>query len=159
MKYTRKCKPPLPPFNAETAAQKARVAENAWNTKDPVKISLAYTVDSIWRNRSEFIHGRDEIVEFLQNKWRKELAYKLVKEVWAYDGNRIAVRFVHEWHDQSGQWYRSYGNENWKFDDDGFMDCRYASINDVSITEDKRMLIWNGDIRPDDFLSLTELGL
>lgn len=151
--------PRYPPFNAITAAQKARAAEDAWNTKDPVKISLAYTADSIWRNRSEFIHGRDEIVEFLQNKWRNELAYKLVKEVWAYEGSKIAVRFAYEWHDKSGQWYRSHGNENWEFDDDGFMKYRYASINDIAITEGERLLIWNGDIRPDDFPSLTELGL
>lgn len=152
-------KPPLPPFNATSAASKARAAENAWKTKDPVKVSLAYTDDSSWRNRSEFIQGRVEIVAFLEKKWSSEMGYKLVKEVWAYEGNRIAVRFVYEWCDGSGQWYRSHGNENWEFDEYGFMASRHASINDVAIAEEERKFIWDGDVRPDDFPGLTEMGL
>jgi len=152
-------RPPLPPFNAETAAQKARMAENAWNMKDPVKISMAYSVDSVWRNRSEFINGRDEIVDFLENKWAIEQSYRLIKEVWAYEGNRIAVRFAYEWHDESGQWYRSYGNENWQFDEQGLMSERHASINDVKIEESERKFLWEGDVRPDDYPSLTNLDL
>ena len=152
-------RPPLPPFNAETAAKKARRAENAWNMKDPAKVSMAYTADSQWRNRSEFIHGREEIVSFLESKWAKETGYRLIKEVWAYAGNHIAVRFAYEWYDETGQWYRSYGNENWEFDEQGLMAQRHASINDVAIKEEDRKFTWEGDIRPDDFPSLSELGL
>ena len=135
-------KSPFPPFTLETAQQKARMAENAWNTKDPEKVSLAYTEDSFWRNRSEFIHGRDEILAFLKRKWSKELDYKLIKEVWAYAGNRIAVRFQYEWHDDSGQFFRSHGNENWEFSDAGLMRRREASINDVLIKPEDRRFTW-----------------
>ena len=152
-------KPPFPPFTLETAQQKARMAENAWNTKDPEKVSLAYTEDSFWRNRSEFIHGRDEILAFLKRKWSKELDYKLIKEVWAYAGNRIAVRFQYEWHDDSGQFFRSHGNENWEFSDTGLMRRREASINDVLINPEDRRFTWGDGPRPDDFPGLTELGL
>lgn len=123
-------RPPLPPFTAETAAQKARLAEDAWNTRDPARVALAYTVDSIWRNRAEFIHGRQEIEAFLTRKWNRELDYRLIKEVWTFRDNRIAVRFAYEWHDDSGNWFRSYGNENWEFDEDGLMRRRIASINE-----------------------------
>ena len=132
---------PLPPFDDITAAQKVRAAEDAWNTRDPERVAGAYTPDCVWRNRSEFIHGRSEIVAFLTRKWRKELNYRLIKEVWAYTDNRIAVRFAYEWHDDSGQWYRSYGNENWEFDEQGYMKIRRASINDVPIREEELSLI------------------
>jgi uncharacterized protein len=131
---------PIPPFNLETARQKVQAAENAWNTKDPEKVCLAYTIDTEWRNRSEFINGRDEVKKFLQRKWKKEIDYKLKKELWAFTENRIAVRFEYEWHDEKGQWYRSYGNENWEFDENGYMKKRYASINDLSINENERKL-------------------
>lgn len=133
-------KHPLPPFDAETAARKVQMAEDAWNSRDPERVSLAYTVDTEWRNRNIFIHGREEVKEFLAAKWEKELDYKLKKELWAYTGNRIAVRFEYEWHDKNGQWYRSYGNENWEFDEHGLMAKRYASINDVEIEESDRRL-------------------
>ena len=152
-------RPPFPPFTKETAAKKARGAEDAWNSRDPVKVSLAYTEDSEWRNRSEFFHGRAAIVEFLTRKWAKETGYKLIKEVWAFEGNHIAARFCYEWHDAAGQWYRSYGNEQWEFADNGLMRRRQASINDVPIEASDRKFTWDGDRRPDDFPGLTELGL
>ena len=152
-------RPPLPPFNAETAAQKARMAENAWNLQDPEKVSMAYTEDSHWRNRAEFINGRDEIVAFLKRKWARELDYRLIKEVWAFHENRIAVRFQYEYHDDSGNWFRAYGNENWEFDEHGLMRRREASINDVSISEADRKFLWDQGPRPDNFPGLTELGL
>jgi len=131
---------PLPPFNEESALQKVQAAQDAWNTKDPEKIALAYTIDTEWRNRTEFINGREEVIEFLKRKWAKELDYKLKKELWGFRVNRMAVRFEYEWHDDSGQWYRSYGNELWEFNDDGYMAKRYASINDLPITESERKL-------------------
>lgn len=152
-------RPPFPPFTAETAAQKARMAEDAWNSRDPEKVSLAYTPDSVWRNRSEFLIGRDAIVAFLTRKWVKELDYRLIKEVWAHDGNRIAVRFAYEWRDDSGTWFRSYGNENWEFDDVGLMARRIASINDRPIKEAERKFHWPLGRRPDDHLSLGDLDL
>jgi nuclear transport factor 2 (NTF2) superfamily protein len=133
-------RPPLPPFTNETALRKVQLAEDAWNTKDPVKVSLAYTPDTEWRNRNEFLNGRQRVVEFLTRKWKKELDYKLKKELWAFTGNRIAVRFEYEYHDEKGQWYRAYGNENWEFDDNGLMKKRYASINDLEINEKDRRL-------------------
>ena len=152
-------RPPLPPFTHETAVQKVRLAEDAWNTRDPEKVSAAYTADSRWRNRSEFLTGRPEIQEFLTRKWARELDYRLIKELWAFDGDRIAVRFAYEWHDDSGQWFRSYGNENWEFDAEGLMRRRHASINDVPIAESERLYRWPSGRRPDDFPGLTELGL
>ena len=152
-------RPPFPPFTAETAAQKARMAEDAWNTKDPERVSLAYTEDSEWRNRAEFLRGRAAIVEFLSRKWAKELEYRLIKEVWAFSDNRIAVRFAYEWHDAAGQWYRSYGNENWEFDAEGLMRRRIASINDLAIGEMDRVFRWPQGQRPADHPGLSELGL
>jgi nuclear transport factor 2 (NTF2) superfamily protein len=152
-------KPPFPPFTLETAQQKARMAENAWNSRNPDVVALAYTEDSFWRNRSEFIRGREEIVAFLHRKWAKELGYRLIKEVWAFTGHRIAVRFQYEWHDDSGNFYRSYGNENWEFSDSGLMRRREASINDVPIRESERLFVWGEGPRPDDFPGLSELGL
>lgn len=152
-------RPPLPPFDRESAILKVRLAEDAWNTKDPNKVALAYTTDSHWRNRSEFINGREEIIAFLERKWQKELNYKLCKELWSFDGNRIAVRFAYEWQDDVGRWWRSYGNENWEFADDGLMRARHASINDVAISDLDRKLRWTGSRRPDDFQGLSELGL
>lgn len=152
-------KPPFPPFTLETAIQKARMAENAWNGKNPAAVALAYTEDSRWRNRSEFIQGREQIIQFLERKWAQELDYKLIKEVWAYSGNRIAVRFQYEWHDDSGHFFRSYGNENWEFSETGLMRRREASINDVPIQESERLFLWGDGPRPDDFPGLTELGL
>jgi nuclear transport factor 2 (NTF2) superfamily protein len=153
-------RPPLPPFTAETAAQKARAAEDAWNSRDPERVALAYTPESRWRNRAEFFQGRPAIVAFLQRKWARELDYRLIKELWTFAGNRIAVRFVYEWHDDSGHWFRSHGNENWQFDADGLMEQRHASINDVPITEDKRLFRWPAPgPRPADHPGLTELGL
>lgn len=151
-------RPPLPPFTAETAAQKVRAAENAWNTRDPEKIAPAYTVDSQWRNRAEFLTGRDQIVQFLQQKWAKELDYRLIKELWAFHEARIAVRFAYEWHDASGNWFRSYGNENWEFDHNGLMRRRIASINDLPIAEAERKFHWPLGIRPADHSGLSELG-
>ena len=133
-------KHPLPPFTMETAAKKVQMAEDAWNSKDPVKISLAYSIDTEWRNRSQFINGRDEVQAFLQDKWKTELDYKLKKELWAFGGNRIAVRFEYEYHNKDGQWFRAYGNENWEFDENGLMKKRYASINDLAIDESERRL-------------------
>jgi uncharacterized protein len=152
-------RPPLPPFTMETAAQKARMAEDAWNSRDPERVSLAYSEDSTWRNRAEFIAGRAEIVAFLRRKWAKELDYRLIKEVWTHDGNRIAVRFAYEWHDDSGNWFRSYGNENWEFDEHGLMRRRIASINDLPISEAQRKYRWPLGRRPDDHPGLSELGL
>ena len=152
-------RPPLPPFDAETAAQKARMAEDAWNSRDPVKVSLAYTEASRWRNRAEFLRGREEVVAFLQRKWARELDYRLIKEVWAYDGARIAVRFAYEWRDDSGQWFRSYGNENWAFDGEGLMAERHASINDLPIDEAERRFHWPLGRRPDEHPGLSDLGL
>jgi len=152
-------KPPLPPFNEETAAQKVRMAENAWNTREPEKVSLAYTIDSVWRNRAEFISGRDQIVQFLTRKWAKELDYRLIKQLWATTGNRIAVRFAYEWRDDAGQWYRAYGNENWEFAENGLMRTRIASINDLPISEADRKFHWPQGIRPEDHPGLSDLGL
>ena len=152
-------RPPLPPFSAESAAAKARAAEDAWNTRDPERVALAYTEESRWRNRSEFLTGRAEIVAFLKRKWASELDYRLIKEVWAFTGNRIAVRFAYEWHDSGGAWFRSYGNENWEFDEHGLMRRRFASINDVPITETQRLYRWPLGRRPDDHPGLSELGL
>jgi len=152
-------RPPLPPFTAKSAVEKVRAAENGWNNKDPQKVSLAYTVNSQWRNRSSFINGRDEIVEFLTEKWQKEIDYKLIKELWAFTENRIAVRYAYEYKNSEGQWFRAYGNENWEFDEFGLMKNRYACINDLAIEEKDRLFTWQGKIRPDDFPSLTELGL
>jgi len=152
-------KHPLPPFDETTAVQKVRMAENAWNLKDTNKISMAYSADSKWRNRDVFINGREEIVAFLTKKFEKEQAYRLCKEIWGFRHNRIAVRFAYEWHDERGQWWRSYGNENWEFDENGLMKVRWASINDVAIEEGDRKLLWEGDVRPDDYASLSEMGL
>jgi nuclear transport factor 2 (NTF2) superfamily protein len=152
-------RPPLPPFTAESAAQKARLAEDAWNTRDPTKVALAYSVDSIWRNRAEFIRGREAIEAFLIRKWIRELEYRLIKEVWAFRDNRIAVRFAYEWHDDSSNWFRSYGNENWEFDEQGLMRWRIASINDLPIKENERKYHWLLGRRPDDHPSLSDLGL
>ncbi len=152
-------RPPLPPFDEKTAAQKIRAAEDAWNTRDPQRVALAYTADSVWRNRAEFLKGRDEIVAFLTRKWSRELDYRLIKELWAWHGNRIAVRFAYEWHDDSGQWFRSYGNENWEFDADGYMKRRIASINDLPIREAERKYHWPLGRRPDDHPGLSALSL
>lgn len=152
-------RPPLPPFTAETAAEKARLAEDAWNSRDPKRVAQAYTFDSQWRNRAEFIQGRDEIEAFLERKWARELDYRLIKEVWTYRENRIAVRFAYEWRDDSGQWFRSYGNENWAFDEHGLMRRRIASINDLPITPEERKYHWPLGRRPDDHPGLSDLGL
>jgi nuclear transport factor 2 (NTF2) superfamily protein len=151
-------RPPLPPFTEETAAQRVRIAEDGWNSRDPVKVSLAYTADSVWRNRTEFISGREAIIAFLTRKWTRELDYRLIKELWAYKENRIAVRFAYEWHDDSGSWFRSYGNENWEFDTNGLMRRRLASINDLPIHESDRRYHWPLGRRPDDHPGLTDLG-
>lgn len=152
-------KPPLPPFTAETAAQKVRLAEDAWNTRDPDRVVLVYTEDTRWRNRAEFPAGRAQVREFLQRKWARELDYRLIKELWAFHGSRIAVRFAYEWHDDSGQWYRSYGNENWEFEEHGLMVRRYASINDLPIRQSERKFHWPAGRRPDGHPGLGELGL
>lgn len=152
-------KPPFPPFTIETATQKVRLAEDAWNSRDPAKVSLAYTVESVWRNRAEFITGRDQIVEFLTRKWAKELNYRLIKELWATHENRIAVRFAYEWRDDADNWFRSYGNENWEFTETGLMARRIASINDLPIKESDRKYLWPLGRRPDDHPSLSQLGL
>ena len=156
---TDESRPPFPPFTADTAAQKARGAEDAWNGRDPGRVALAYTVDSEWRNRSEFFTGRAAIVAFLTAKWERELEYKLVKEVWAFHDDRIAARFCYEWHDSGGQWFRSYGNEQWEFAPNGLMRRRQASINDVAIARSDRRFTWDGLRRPDDFPGLSALGL
>ena len=152
-------RPPLPPFTAETASQKARLAEDAWNTRDPDRVAQAYTEDSRWRNRAEFFSGRLAIIAFLQRKWARELDYRLIKEVWAFTGNRIAVRFAYEWRDDSGHWFRSHGNEQWEFDDRGLMRRREASINDVVISEEARLFRWPLGPRPADHPGLSALGL
>jgi uncharacterized protein len=155
-------RPPVPPFTTETAACKVRLAEDAWNSRDPQRVALAYTLDSRWRNRADFPLGRAQIVEFLNRKWNRELDYRLIKELWAFGASRIAVRFAYEWHDDAGQWYRSYGNENWAFDDAGYMAVRHASINDVPIRESDRKFLWPRGLdgrRPDDHPGLSELGL
>jgi len=151
-------RPPLPPFIRETALQKVRLAEDGWNSRDPEKVSLAYSEDSRWRNRSEFINGRREIVAFLKRKWAKELDYRLIKELWAYEDNRISVRFAYEWHDDSGHWFRSYGNENWQFGEDGLMRVRHASINDLPIADAERKYHWPLGRRPDNHPGLSDLG-
>ena len=156
---TMATRPPVPPFTRETAVQKVRLAEDAWNSRDPQKVSLAYTRDSRWRNRSEFVNGRAEIVAFLTRKWSKELDYRLIKELWAFNENRIAVRFAYEWHDDAGNWYRSYGNENWEFDGYGLMLARHASINDLPIKESDRKYRWPLGRRPDNHPGLSDLGL
>ena len=152
-------RPPYPPFTRESAIQKVRLAEDGWNTRDPAKVALAYAIDSRWRNRAEFINGRDEIIAFLTRKWARELDYRLIKELWAFAGHRIAVRFAYEWHDDSGSWFRSYGNENWEFDPLGYMRRRVASINDLPIAEADRKYRWPLGRRPDDHPGLSELGL
>lgn len=152
-------RPPVPPFTATSAAAKARAAEDAWNTRDPERVAAAYTADSRWRNRAEFLAGRDEIVAFLRRKWARELDYRLIKEVWAFHESRIAVRFAYEWHDDSGSWFRSHGNEQWEFDADGRMRRREASINDVPITDADRLFRWPPGPRPADHPGLTDLGL
>lgn len=152
-------RPPLPPFTRETASQKVRMAEDGWNSRNPEKVALAYTLDSRWRNRAEFVNGREAIVAFLTRKWQRELDYRLIKEIWAFHENRIAVRFAYEWHDDSGNWFRSYGNENWEFDENGLMRVRYACINDAPIQASERLFHWPSGRRPDDHPSLSELGL
>ncbi len=152
-------RPPLPPFTYETAVEKVRAAENGWNTRTPEKIALAYTIDTRWRNRSTFVNGRDEVVKFLQDKWARELDYRLIKEIWTFQDARIAVRFAYECHDASGQWFRSYGNENWQFDENGLMKLRLASINDLPINESERKFLWELGPRPEDHPGLTDLGL
>lgn len=152
-------KPPLPPFTHETATQKVRMAEDAWNTRDPERVALVYTEDTHWRNRVEFPVGREQVRQLLERKWAKELDYRLIKELWATTGNRIAVRFAYEWHDDSGQWFRSYGNENWEFNDQGFMMRRFASINDLPIKPSERKFFWDLGRRPDEHPGLSDLGL
>jgi nuclear transport factor 2 (NTF2) superfamily protein len=152
-------RPPLPPFTLETAVEKVRLAENAWNTRDPERVALAYTEDSRWRNRAEFIQGRQTIVEFLKRKWARELDYRLIKELWGFRENRMAVRFQYEWHDDSGNWFRAHGNELWEFDENGLMRRREASINDLPISASDRRFLWPLGPRPADHMGLTELGL
>ena len=152
-------RPPIPPFTLESAQMKVRLAEDAWNTRNPEKVALAYTRDSKWRNRAEFLNGRQEIIAFLKRKWARELDYRLIKEIWAYGSNRIAVRFSYEWHDDSGNWFRSYGNENWEFDEGGLMRMRYASINDLLIEDSDRKYHWPLGRRPDHHAGLSELNL
>ncbi|MFO1386332.1 MAG: nuclear transport factor 2 family protein [Chitinivorax sp.] len=152
-------RPPLPPFSLDTATQKIRMAEDAWNSRDPQRVAQVYTEDTRWRNRAEFVEGRAAVQAFLQRKWNKELDYRLIKELWAFDGARIAVRFAYEWHDDSGQWFRSYGNENWEFNEFGLMQRRYASINDLPIKAEERKFHWPLGRRPDDHPSLSDLGL
>lgn len=152
-------RPPFPPFTEETATQKVRMAEDAWNGRDPAKVALAYTPDSKWRNRAEFLDGRAEIEAFLTRKWNRELDYRLIKELWTFGGNRVAVRFAYEYHDDSGNWFRAYGNENWEFDENGLMRRRIASINDLPIAESDRKFRWPSGRRPDDHPGLSDLGL
>jgi nuclear transport factor 2 (NTF2) superfamily protein len=152
-------RPPLPPFDRDAAVQKVRLAEDGWNTRDPERVAGAYTPDSRWRNRAEFLDGRAEIVAFLTRKWARELEYRLIKELWAFGDDRIAVRFAYEWHDDSGTWFRSYGNENWEFDENGLMRRRHASINDLPIAEGDRLYRWPQGRRPDDHPGLSDLGL
>lgn len=152
-------RPPLPPFTRETAMQKVRMAEDGWNSRDPERVSMVYTEDSQWRNRAEFPRGRQQIVEFLTRKWLREKEYRLIKELWAYEGSRIAVRFAYEWQDEAGNWFRSYGNENWEFDDKGLMQRRFASINDLPITAEERKFHWPLGRRPDNYPGLSDLDL
>ena len=152
-------RPPLPPFNHESAVQKVRMAEDGWNSRDPERVALAYTEDSRWRNRNEFPRGREQIRTFLAGKWQREQEYRLIKELWAFTDNRIAVRFAYEWHDADGQWWRSYGNENWEFDEQGLMRERHASINDLAISEEQRLFHWPQGRRPDTHPGLSDLGL
>jgi nuclear transport factor 2 (NTF2) superfamily protein len=152
-------RPPLPPFTIETAAQKVRMAEDAWNSRDPARVIQVYTEETRWRNRAEFPVGREQVRQFLERKWNRELEYRLIKELWAFTGHRIAVRFAYEWHDDSGQWFRSYGNENWEFTNEGLMQRRYASINDLPISGDDRKFFWPLGRRPDDYPGLNALGL
>jgi nuclear transport factor 2 (NTF2) superfamily protein len=152
-------RPPFPPFTRESAIQKVRLAEDGWNSRNPEKVALAYTPDSRWRNRAEFVNGRDQIVQFLDRKWKKELDYRLIKELWAVDGNRIAVRYAYEWHDDSGNWFRTFGNENWEFDEHGLMQRRYACLNDMPIVAADRKFHWPLGRRPDDHPGLSDLGL
>ncbi|WBS04241.1 nuclear transport factor 2 family protein [Pseudoduganella sp. SL102] len=152
-------RPPLPPFTRDSAIRKVRLAEDGWNARDPSRVSLAYTPDSKWRNRAEFVNGREEIVQMLSRKWARELEYRLIKELWAFEGNRIAVRYAYEWHDDSGNWFRSYGNENWEFDEHGLMARRFACINDLPIREEDRKFRWPQGRRPDDHPGLSDLGL
>jgi uncharacterized protein len=152
-------RPPLPPFTLETATQKVRLAEDGWNSCEPSRVALAYTEDTRWRNRSEFLYGRPAVQEFLRRKWAKELEYRLIKELWAFHGNHIAVRFQYEWHNDSGQWFRSYGNEQWEFDENGLMRRREASINDLIIAASERKFLWPSGSRPSDHAGLTDLGL
>ena len=152
-------KPPIPPFTVETAMLKVRMAEDAWNTRDAERVSLVYTENTRWRNRTEFPEGREQVASFLQRKWVREMDYRLIKEIWAHSGNRIAVRFAYEWHDDSGHWFRSYGNENWEFNDQGLMTYRFASINDLPIKDSDRKFFWPLGRRPDDHPGLTDLGL
>lgn len=159
MTATNPPRPPLPPFTRETAAQKVRLAEDAWNTRDPQRVALAYTMDTVWRNRAEFPVGRAQVQAFLERKWARELDYRLIKELWAFYETRIAVRFAYEWHDDSGNWFRSYGNENWEFDQNGLMRQRLASINDLPITEEERQYRWPLGPRPEGHPSLSDLGL
>jgi uncharacterized protein len=158
MSEQRERRPPFPPFDLESAIQKVRAAEDAWNTRDPERVSLGYSRLSRWRNRSEFVTGREQIVSFLKRKWSRELDYRLIKELWAFTGNRIAVRFAYECHDDSGNWFRSYGNENWEFNEDGLMDFRHASINDLPIRDNERKFHWPLGRRPDDHPGLSDLG-
>lgn len=159
MNIPMESRPPLPPFTQDTARRKVRLAEDAWNSRDPERVALAYTVDSEWRNRAEFPKGRAEIIAFLARKWTRELDYRLIKELWAYTDNRIAVRFAYEWHDDAGNWFRSYGNENWEFDEHGLMRRRFASINDLPLREAERKYHWPLGRRPDDHPGLGDLGL
>lgn len=159
MTQAQQTRPPYPPFTAESAREKVRLAEDGWNSRDPEKVAQAYTPDSLWRNRDVFLQGRREIVEFLTGKWQRERDYRLIKELWAFEGNRIAVRFAYEWQDGAGQWYRAYGNENWQFEGNGLMARRIASINDLKISEADRLLHWPQGRRPDDHPGLSELGL
>ncbi|WP_053156750.1 nuclear transport factor 2 family protein [Pseudomonas sp. Pf153] len=159
MSSTAELRPPLPPFTRESAIEKVRLAEDGWNSRDPQRVSLAYTLDTQWRNRAEFVHGREEAKAFLTRKWAKELDYRLIKELWAFTDNRIAVRYAYEWHDDSGNWFRSYGNENWEFDENGLMRNRYACINDLPIQASERKFHWPLGRRPDDHPGLSELGL
>lgn len=157
--YQQEVRPPIPPFTRETAIQKVRLAEDGWNSRDPARVSMAYTSDSQWRNRAEFVRGRTEIVQFLTRKWVKEIDYRLIKELWVFEDKCIAVRFAYEWHDDMGSWFRSYGNENWEFDENGLMQRRFASINDLPIKEADRKFHWPLGRRPDDHPGLSQLGL
>lgn len=159
MNSNTESRPPFPPFSLQTAQQKIRAAEDGWNSRNGEKVSMAYTEDTVWRNRNEFLHGRANVVEFLRRKWQREIEYRLIKELWAFHENRIAVRFAYEWRDDSNNWYRSYGNENWEFSERGLMHRRFASINDLSIVEEDRLYHWPQGRRPDDHPGLTELGL